>query len=128
MNEQLTLVDLRGILREIRYRDGWCFRASELGRGFFLQVLFSVDDQELSGRKWYVSPHMARSEVVQTALMAILAAEEHEARERFRYRGQPIFRPHYDVDRLHALCAGPAPLDVRISPAERAALVEDAAG
>lgn len=57
------------------------------------------------GRKWRLSPHMTQSELVQTALMAALAATEHEARERFLYEGQPIFAPHFDVDQLRALCA-----------------------
>ncbi len=56
------------------------------------------------GRKWRLSPHMTKSELVQTALMAALAAVEHEARERFLYRGQAIFGPHYDIDALALLC------------------------
>lgn len=43
---------------------------------------------------------MTRSEVVQTALKAVLAAVEHEAREFFTYNGRAIFGPHYDVDAL----------------------------
>lgn len=57
-----------------------------------------------SGRKWFLSPHMTRSEVVQTALKAVLTAVEHEARERFTYRGRAIFGPHLDVDELVDLC------------------------
>lgn len=60
------------------------------------------------GRKWLLSQHMTRSEVVQTALMAVLAATEHEARERFRYRGHAIFGPHFAVERLVDLCASGA--------------------
>lgn len=52
------------------------------------------------GRKWMLSPHMTDSEVVQTAFKACLAAEEHECREAFKYRGQPVFGPHLDVDWL----------------------------
>lgn len=56
------------------------------------------------GRKWRLSPHMTKSELVQTALKAALTAVEHEARERFLYRGQPIFGPHFDVDSLVEIC------------------------
>ena len=56
--------------------------------------------RDWSGRKWMLSPHMVKSEVVQTAFKAVLTAAEHEARERFLYRGRAIFGPHYDVDRL----------------------------
>ena len=56
------------------------------------------------GRKWFLSFHMTRSEVVQTAFKAVLTALEHEARESFLYRDQPIFGPHFDVEKLVALC------------------------
>ncbi len=52
------------------------------------------------GRKWALSTHMTRSEVVQTAFKAVVTALEHEARERFRYRGESVFDPHYDIDAL----------------------------
>ena len=52
------------------------------------------------GRKWRLSPHMTRSEVVRTAFMAVLAAEEHEVRENFRLNGQAVFGPHLGVEDL----------------------------
>jgi hypothetical protein len=55
---------------------------------------------------------MTRSEVVQTALKAVLSAEEHEARERFLYKGKAVFGPHFDVDVLHSIY-GKEALDVR---------------
>lgn len=57
-------------------------------------------------RKWLLSEHMTRSEVVQTALKAVLTVLEHEARENFKYRGAAIFGPHFDVDALSDVCAG----------------------
>jgi hypothetical protein len=66
-----------------------------------------------NGRKWFLSNHMTRSEVVQTAFKAVLTAEEHEAREHFKYRGQSIFDPHYDVDKLVELRSDVACLDLR---------------
>ncbi len=56
------------------------------------------------GRKWLLSPHMTKSEVVQTALMAVLTNEEHEAREAFRYKGAAVFGPHYNIDDLLTVC------------------------
>lgn len=47
---------------------------------------------------------MVKSEVVATAMKAVLAAEEHEARELFKYRGKAIFNPHIDVDALAGVC------------------------
>lgn len=66
----------------------------------------SGEEYRWKGRKWFLSPHMTQSEIVQTAFLATHVAMEHELRERFKYRGQPIFRPHYSVDALHALCLG----------------------
>lgn len=66
------------------------------------------------GRKWMLSKHMTRSEIVQTALMAVLAAEEHEARENFKYMGQSIFDPHYNVNKLLNLRQDENALDKRI--------------
>src|SRR5262245_45007952 len=55
------------------------------------------------GRKWRLSYHMTDGEIVQTALMAVLASLEHEARELFLYKGVSVFDPHYDIDKLVAL-------------------------
>jgi hypothetical protein len=100
--------------RDVSYKTWQFFVASD---GSFLQVRFSAGfDGAQHGRKWRLSEHMTRSEIVQTALMAVLAAEEHEARERFRYRGQPIFGPHFDVEQLYALTNTPLHLDVRPTP------------
>lgn len=51
-------------------------------------------------RKWQLSPHMTKSEVVQTAFKCVLTSLEHEAREQFKYRDAAIFGPHFDVDDL----------------------------
>ncbi len=51
-------------------------------------------------RKWYLSEHMTESELVQTALKCVLTAIEHEAREQFKYKGQAIFGPHFNVNDL----------------------------
>lgn len=66
-------------------------------------------------RKWLLSPHMTTSELVQTAFKAVLTAVEHEARERFRYRGRTVFCPHFDVEALVTLCDAGA-VDVRKEP------------
>ncbi|MTD92896.1 hypothetical protein GIW81_00950 [Hyphomicrobium sp. xq] len=65
-----------------------------------------------SGRKWFLSLHMTETELVKTALKAVLAAVEHEALERFTYKGVTVFDPHIRVDdlvELRAVC----PLDAR---------------
>ena len=85
----------------------------------FLQVQFpSIDfvtgmEEVQKGRKWMLSPHMTQSEIVTTALKAVLTAEEHEARENFRYRGAMIFGPHIDVNALAVFVKDKENLDMR---------------
>ena len=77
----------------------------------FLQAEFHApcaDSGKLTlqkSRKWYLSDHATESEVVQTAFKCVLTAIEHEAREQFKYEGQAIFWPHFNVNDLVALAA-----------------------
>jgi len=58
-----------------------------------------------TGRKWFLSLHMTDSEIVQTCWAAAKMAMEHELRETFKWRGEPIFRPHFDILALHEISA-----------------------
>ena len=113
-----TLESLRATAALISFPD-FEFRVGEDGAAFYLQVRSTSPcaktgaPYEWGGRKWRISVHMTVSEVVQTALMAMLAAVEHEAREAFRYRGKAIFGPHFNVEHLVALCDRPDAEDVR---------------
>src|SRR5258708_5406117 len=83
----------------------------------YLQVVFPAllgmsVDHPVSGRKWRLSTHMTKGEIVQTALLAVIQAQEHEIREHFLYKGKAIFGPHYDVDVLATLL-GPSREDRR---------------
>ena len=89
----------------IGYRD-WKLHIGLMGEGRYLQWKWDdrcADTGEVcrqSGRKWYVSKHATKSEIVQTAFAAALACEEHECRERFTYNGVKVFHPHHDIDAL----------------------------
>lgn len=82
------------VASEIRYKDWEIYVSTDES---YLQVRFLSDGLNQLGRKWKLSEHMTKSEVVQTALAAVLAAEEHEARENFTYCGRNIFNPHLNV-------------------------------
>jgi hypothetical protein len=82
------------VLATVQYKD-WGFEVSEDQSWFQVRI-----NDEHKGRKWKLSPHMTKSEIVQTAFLAVLTAEEHETREQFKYRGYAIFGPHFNVDRL----------------------------
>jgi len=66
-----------------------------------------VGNSEWRGRAWSLSIYMTDGEIVQTCLLALLTFLEHETREHFTYKGQSIFDPHYDIDKLVALRAQP---------------------
>lgn len=98
------------IVTRITYKD-WRFVLCTIDQfTLYLQVQFTDDGHLHKGRKWVLSQHMTDSEVVQTALLAVLVAEEHEAREHFEYMGQAIYGPHKSADDM---ARHPAKLDVR---------------
>jgi hypothetical protein len=106
-----TLSDFEKLVAQIGYKPGWRITVSQTqGGGHYLQVVFEAVEAGMTTvgvqgcRKWFLSPHMTDGEVVQTALIAVLAAEEHEAREFFLYKGRPIFGPHFNLNRLVELC------------------------
>lgn len=53
-----------------------------------------------TGRWWLIEDGATESDVVRTAFKAALTWEEHELRERFRYRGNAVFGPHMDLDQI----------------------------
>ncbi|MPZ36633.1 MAG: hypothetical protein GEU95_00995 [Rhizobiales bacterium] len=115
----LTADMARTILRNVTY-PGLTFIVGEGSAApFWLQVqcdgICNVTGQRMKwhGRKWLLSQHMTKSEVVQTAFKAVLTAFEHEIRETFKYQGAAIFGPHFSVDRLVSLAADPNAQDVR---------------
>lgn len=68
---------------------------------FCLQIVIGLEDgTELECRKWLLSDDMTEGELVQTAFMAVLAAQEHEAREFFKWKGRAVFGPHTDIENL----------------------------
>lgn len=83
----------------IRYRD-WNYTVVRHNDDLFLQITFFADGKEQKCRMWYLWPGMESTGIVKTAWAATLAAEEHEAREQFRYRGVKVFNPHLDIDAL----------------------------
>lgn len=66
-----------------------------------------------NGRWWRLSPHMTDSEIVATCFKALLTALEHEARERFTFKGQSVYDSHLSVHQLAKLRADRSSLDAR---------------
>lgn len=112
----MNVFDIGSVLHEISF-PGYHFEVNHDQGGLYLQAVhhgaFVTSDTEWKTRKWKLSEHMTKSELVQTALKCILTSIEHEARESFRYRGELIFGPHFDVDELVTLCRKPNHKDAR---------------
>lgn len=83
---------------------GFTFCVGQKGDGYLLNVEFRDAKRELQrGRKWYISRHATESEIIHTCLLAVLTAEEHEAREHFLFDGKPIFHPHHTLPALESI-------------------------
>lgn len=98
------------IASRVEYRD-WNIEILNKRGMNFLRVSFMEDGELQKGRKWYLSPYMTTSEIVLTIWKAIFTCEEHEARERFRYKGARIFGPHVDVEKKDNLDLREAVID-----------------
>jgi len=104
----VNIHEAAAILQHVTY-PGWTFTVIDRGGALYLRVQFPEPDlvtgavEAQRGRKWVLSRHVTKSEVVATAFKAVITAIEHEARERFRYRGRMVYGPHLDVDALHAV-------------------------
>lgn len=115
-----TFDDIANILSLVKYDEpGWEIRLRKDGFRPYLQVyctsgICNVTGNRLewSGRKWMLSYHMCKSEVVRTAYKAIHAAVLHEMNEKFTYKDVCIFDPHLDVDALAEFRQN-VPLDTR---------------
>lgn len=103
-----TKESLQKLISEISYNN-WDFHLRFKNDTPYLQITF-VAPSNMTGkvelqacRKWMLSYHMCDDEVLTTALKATLGAVEHEAREQFKWKGEPIYRPHYDPNELYEL-------------------------
>lgn len=118
--EPADLYRIDDVLGAMKLPFGWDLRAAYDGGHVFVQVRCAEgtdnvtgEPLEWRGRKWLISRHMTAGEIAQTVLKAVLTAAEHEIRELVTYRGQPVFDPHYDVERLVELRARPDALRER---------------
>lgn len=106
-----TVESVQALLDRIRYKESFLLFASadpdNPGQIYFQVGIIGRENygpqgQErpkkiVYGRKWRVEEFSPTSELIQTALLALKSAEEHEARELFTYRGRTIFSNHFDL-------------------------------
>lgn len=105
------------VIAKVQYKPGWSVtlleQTAESGeKNVFLQCVFQAPDVDAPdspptaqyGRRWALWPGMTETELVETAFKAIMTAENHEVGEWFRYEGEQVFSPHFDIQARLALC------------------------
>jgi hypothetical protein len=107
----MNLSEAQDIVSQIEF-EGYAFKVLSRNGVLYLQAEFTEADI-ITGepslqktRKWMLSEHMVRSEVVQTAFKCALTSAEHRVRESFKYRGERIYGPHFDCEALVEIAKG----------------------
>lgn len=99
----LTKQSVEALIERITYRD-WRFIVHAYDASFSLQIVFTDETGVTqASRRWSLPWHACASEVLHTAMLAVITAEEHEARERFMLDGRAVFGPHHSIDALIAM-------------------------
>lgn len=99
-------------IKQLEYRD-WSYQILGAPDHEYLQITFFADGEDQYCRRWVLDNSMSASDIIRTAWMATMAAEEHEARERFKYKGRKIFGPHFNVDQLVDIAKSKENLDIK---------------
>ena len=117
-----TRQEIETIVNGLQFMDRK-FHLLDKGDGYLLQMSYYETDVEnpntppvlQSTRKWYVSPFMSESEIVETAWACACRSMLHVASEHFRYLGSQVYSQHFAVAQRIALCNSGA-FDCRIPP------------
>lgn len=101
----MTGHELQALVEQCTYKPGWTLLFNSDDRPYVQWEVEGLDSISKQPTRWrsgkrYLSSFMCRQEVVAAVFSLALAAEEHEAREWFRYKGASIYNPHLDPDVL----------------------------
>lgn len=108
-----TRAQIEHIISQVKFMDRK-FRLLDKGDGYLLQMEYLEADVEKPGsepvkqstRKWYISPYMTESEIVETAWACVCRSQHHIASEHFTYYGRRVYSQHFDVHGRLELCNG----------------------
>lgn len=108
---RLTREEIQKILDDVSFQDRK-FLLLEKGDGYLVQMEYFEADVEKPGsepisqktRKWYISPFMSESEIVETCWAMVCRSQLHIASEHFEYRGRRVYSQHFDVYGRIYLC------------------------
>ena len=108
---KLTLAQIQEALNDVKFMDRK-FLVMEKGDGFLIQMSYMEEDVDNPGsgpmeqktRKWYASPYMTETELVETCWAMVCRSQMHIAGEHFTYKGRRVYSPHFDIDARIAMC------------------------
>jgi hypothetical protein len=106
----MTLDEMVGVVDKCHYPNYTLSVKQDTRGSVYLQATYWEPDTRTGEnalqftRRWLLSPEMTASEIVQTVFKCVLTSAEHRVREWFKYRNQPIFGPHFNVDVLAQVC------------------------
>lgn len=109
--QKLTREDIEKILKDVQFQDRK-FLLLDKDDGFLVQMSYMEADVEnpdagpveQKTRKWYVSPYMTETEIVETCWAMVQRSMMHIAGEHFKYRGKRVYSPHFDIYGRLYLC------------------------
>ena len=108
---KLTREEIQRIVDRVDFMDR-NYRLMEKGDGYLLQMEYMEADVEKPGsepvkqstRKWYISPYMTESEIVETCWACVCRSQLHVASEHFTYYGRRVYSQHFHVMERVRLC------------------------
>ncbi len=108
---KMSRTEVELILSGVKFMDR-TFRLLDKGDGWLLQMQYMEPDVDKPGsepvlqstRKWYISPYMTESEVVETAWACVCRSMMHIASEHFTYLGRRVYSQHFDVQARLEMC------------------------
>lgn len=104
-----TKAEILKIIDGIKFMDR-TFRLMPKGDGYLLQLSYYEADIETGkkalqmARKWYISPWMTETEIVETAFAACRRSMDHVLKEHFTYQGERVYSPHFEVQARLKMC------------------------
>src|SRR5271157_2999386 len=108
---KMSRKEIEEILGKVKFMDR-TFRLLDKGDGYLLQMQYMEPDVNKPGsdpvlqstRKYYVSPFMTESEVVETMWLCVTRSMLHVASEHFTYQGRRVYSQHFDVHARKEWC------------------------
>lgn len=103
----MKYIEIKKLVAQITYKPNWDIMCMWDSPASYIQihVTNSIDSVSRETCEWksgkrYLSEFMCRQELIGVVYGLIEAAEIHEMREWFRYKGASIYNPHLDPDVL----------------------------